>query len=83
MVIDILDEYNVALYYIIKDITGKDFNGVKHGEDLNDVFKNCLVTTILPAETIEKIKVRLNVVFKKKSGICIVYNNVESVSEIF
>ena len=83
MVVEVLEEFNSPFYYIIKDITGKDYNGVKHGDDLNDVFKNCLVTTILPPETIEKIKIRLNEVFKKKSGICIVYNNVETVSEIF
>ena len=81
-VLDVLEELSVAQYYVLKDVTGKDNKGIKHGDDLNDVFKNCIVTTISKSELIDHIKVRLNEVFIKWSGICIVYNNVESVSNI-
>lgn len=81
-VLDVLEEIEIPFYYVIKDVTGKDPKGIKHGDDLNDVFKNCIVTTITSAELIDRIKVRLNVVFTKWSGICIVYHNVEAMSDI-
>jgi nitrogen regulatory protein PII len=81
-VLDVLEELEVPLYYVIKDVTGKDPKGIKHGDDLNDVFKNCIVTTITTPELIEQTKVRLNEVFTKWSGICIVYHNVEAMSDI-
>ena len=81
-VLDILEELSVPQYYVLKDVTGKDAKGIKHGDDLNDVFKNCIVTTITKAYLITKIKVRMNEVFTKWSGICIVYSNVEEVSDI-
>lgn len=81
-VLDVLEELSVAQYYVLKDVTGKDAKGLKHGDDLNDVFKNCIVTTISSPDLIDRIKIRLNEVFTKWSGVCIVYNNVESVSNI-
>ena len=81
-VLEVLEELAVPQYYVLKDVTGKDAKGIKHGDDLNDVFKNCIVTTISDSELIGKIKVRLNEVFTKWSGICIVYHNVESVTDI-
>lgn len=81
-VLDVLEELNVPFYYVIKDVTGKDPKGIKHGDDLNDVFKNCIVTTITDPEVIDRIKVRLNEVFTKWSGLCIVYHNVESMTSI-
>lgn len=81
-VLEVLEELSVAQYYVLKDVTGKDAKGIKSGDDLNDVFKNCIVTTISSGSLIEKIKERMNVVFTKWSGICVVYNNVESVSDI-
>ena len=81
-VLDVFEELNVPFYYVIKDVTGKDAKGVKHGEDLNDVFKNCIVTTITTPDLIEKIKIRLNEVFTRWSGLCIVYHNVEAMTDI-
>ena len=82
-VIEVLEDLKVPFYQIIKEVTGKDFKGVKVTEDMKDSFKNCIITTVISEELVNKIKVQLNEEFTKRSGLCIVYNNVESVSEIF
>lgn len=82
-VIEIFEDLKVPFYQIVKDVTGKDFKGVKVTEDMKDSFKNCIITTVVTDGLVNKIKVQLNEVFTKRSGLCIVYNNVESVSEIF
>ena len=81
-VLEVLEEIDIPFYYVIKDVTGKDARGVKQGDDLNDVFSNCIVTTVTSEDLIKKIKKRLGEVFTKWSGVAIVYHNVEAMTDI-
>lgn len=82
-VLEVLENLKVPFYQIIKEVIGKDFKGVKVTEDMKDGFKSCIISTVISEGLVNKIKVQLNEVFTKRSGLCIVYNNVEAVSEIF
>jgi nitrogen regulatory protein PII len=71
-VISTIEKHGVTGYTIFGDVTGKGKRGVKHGDDLNDVFKNVMIVTICDEEQVNAIVLDLKVFLKKTSGICIV-----------
>ncbi len=71
-VIDIIEKYGVTGYSIIADVTGKGKRGIKHGDDLNDVFKNSMIITVCDNTEAENILKELRPFLQRISGICMV-----------
>ena len=71
-VVAIIEKHGVNGHTVLHDVTGKGKRGNKHGEDLNDVFANCMIITVCEANEAEQIETDLKGFFKRTSGICIV-----------
>lgn len=71
-VVGIIEKHGVTGHTVINEVTGKGKRGIKHGEDLNDVFKNCMIITVCDAEQAVLIEAELKEFLKRISGICIV-----------
>jgi nitrogen regulatory protein PII len=71
-VLEIIEKYGVTGYTIFGDVKGKGKRGEKHGDDLNDVFKNTMIVTVCDQEQVDLIVPELKIFLKKISGICIV-----------
>jgi nitrogen regulatory protein PII len=71
-VIEIIEKHGVTGYTIFGDVIGKGKRGEKHGDDLNDVFKNTMIVTICDQEIVEAMVPELKIFLKKISGICII-----------
>jgi nitrogen regulatory protein PII len=71
-VVAIIEKHGVSGHTIINEVTGKGKRGIKHGEDLNDVFKNCMIITVCEESQAILIEADLKDFLKRISGICIV-----------
>lgn len=70
-VVAIIEKHGVNGYTIINEVTGKGKRGIKHGEDLNDVFANCMIITVCEEAQAILIEADLKDFLKRISGICI------------
>lgn len=71
-VISIIEKHGITGYTIINDVIGKGKRGMKHGDDLNDVFKNSMIITICDEDQTQSIITDMKVFLQRISGICIV-----------
>ena len=71
-IIDIIEKHGVTGYTVIGDVTGKGKRGIKHGDDLNDVFKNTMIITICNEEQVKTIVADMKIFLQRISGICVV-----------
>jgi len=71
-IIEIIEKHGVTGWTIFGDVKGKGQRGEKHGDDLNDVFKNTMIVTVCDEEQVLAIVPELKIFFKKISGICVV-----------
>jgi nitrogen regulatory protein PII len=71
-IIAIIEKQEVTGYTILNDVTGKGKRGVKHGDDLNDVFMNSMIIVICDEKQSDAIVKEVKVFLTRISGICIV-----------
>jgi len=71
-VLRLLDRAGLSGYTVVHDVTGRGERGERTGDDLTDVFTNCLVLAACPPEAIEAVAERLRGVLKRHGGVCLV-----------
>ena len=71
-ILRLLDRAGVSGYTVVHDVTGRGERGERSGDDLTDVFTNCLVLAACSPETIEAAAEELRGVLRRHGGICLV-----------
>ncbi|MBC7390505.1 MAG: transcriptional regulator [Opitutaceae bacterium] len=71
-VIEMIEKCGVTGYTLIPKVTGKGKRGIKHGDDLNDVFVNSMLITVCEEKIAEAIVKEIKVFLQDVSGVCIV-----------
>lgn len=71
-IIEKLDEVGITDYTIIKDVTGKGERGIRDGDELTDVFKNCYVLTACEPEQVDRVVETIRPLLKRYGGICLI-----------
>ena len=71
-VIGILESLGVTGYTVIRNVTGKGKRGIKHGDDLNDVFINSYILVVCEESQAIAIVKEVKVFLQAISGICFV-----------
>lgn len=72
LVIEIIEKCGVTGYTLVPNVTGKGKRGVKHGDDLNDVFINGMLITVCEETIAEAIVKEIKVFLQDVSGVCFV-----------
>ena len=67
-----LEALGVNGYSVIRDVTGRGDRGVQSGDELTDVFKNSLLLTAAPHESVAGIVAAIRPILKRRGGICLV-----------
>ena len=67
-----LETFGVSGYSVIRDVTGRGDRGVQSGDELTDVFKNILLLTAAPPESVAGIIAAIRPILKRRGGICLV-----------
>ncbi len=72
IVIEMIEKHGVTGYTLIPNVTGKGKRGIKHGDDLNDVFINSMLITVCEETVAEEIVKEIKVFLQDVSGVCFV-----------
>ena len=67
-----LEALGVSGYSVIRDVTGRGDRGVQSGDELTDVFKNSLLLTACPEESVPEIVAAIRPLLRRHGGICLV-----------
>ena len=71
-VLKLLDMLGVTGYTVINNVTGKGKRGVKHGDDLNDVFINSYILIVCEESQANAIVKDMKAFLQSTSGVCFV-----------
>ena len=70
-VLRLLDRCGVSGYSVIREVTGRGDRGERAGDELTDVFSNCLILAACPPETAERITPQLRELLTRHGGVCL------------
>lgn len=68
----VLEGLEVSGYSVIRDVTGLGDRGVQSGDELTDVFKNSLLLTACPVDSVGEIVAAIRPLLRAHGGICLV-----------
>jgi len=71
-VTDVLDRVGASGYTVLHEVTGKGGRGIRGGDQLANVLKNCYVLSAVPEELVEPIAKAVRPILKRFGGICLV-----------
>jgi nitrogen regulatory protein PII len=71
-VLSLLERGGVTGYTVVHQVTGRGERGERAGDDLTDVFTNCMILAAASPETIAAVVEELRDLLKRCGGVCLV-----------
>jgi len=71
-VLKTIEQAGISGYTVIRDVSGMGDRGVRIGDELTDVFKNCYVLTTCPEDKLSQLVAAIRPLLKSFGGVCLV-----------
>jgi nitrogen regulatory protein PII len=71
-IVEVVERAGASGYTMIRDVAGKGGHGIRAGDELTDVFKNCYVVTACTEDQARAIVEAVRPILKRTGGICLV-----------
>ena len=71
-VVQILDEYNITGYTMIKNVEGRGDKGIQDGQGLHSAFQNIYLMVACSEDEVKSFTEPLRALLKKSGGVCLV-----------
>ena len=67
-----IEQAGISGYTVIRDVTGMGDRGVRSGDELTDVFKNCYVMTACSEDKLLQLVTAIRPLLKSFGGVCLI-----------
>jgi len=71
-VVAAIESFGLSGYTVFHDVTGKGHRGLNLGDDLTDVFRNCVLVTTCTSEQLPALVEAIRPILKAGGGVCLV-----------
>ncbi len=71
-VLKTIEQADISGYTVIRDVIGMGDRGVRGGDELTDVFKNCYVMTACSEDKLSPLVAAIRPLLKRFGGVCLI-----------